>query len=65
MSHSVTIGEIMKKLNFIAEQSRLVIVDFEMGSYAEAVTKLINLRAAATIAKQEIESLAAKQKDYS
>ena len=63
MSHSAKIGEIMKKLDFISEQSRFVIVDFETGSYADAVTKLINLRAAATIAKQEIEALAVNRKE--
>lgn len=55
--------DILQELRFVAEQSQQAISAFEKDQLDSALVKLINLRAAATVAKQDIETMIKRQQE--
>lgn len=53
----MTREHIIESLKRIQDQSSNLVSDFDDGKYEEITTRLVNIRADGTVAKQDIETL--------
>lgn len=49
-----TEDEVSKRLRYIANEARKLSISFETGKHDDAAIQMVNLRAAATMAKQDM-----------